>query len=163
MFDLGLLGDNQRCKPEGYRQEGHADEASTQPLQMLVLPITITALCAAGAYASVFLLLKWVSVRRDAPPEASVLQTPYATLVPGVPNMALGIAYYAAATAAAWLRLPGLCLAAFGASLFALSASMYLAYRLQRTLKMPCPYCWSAHSVNGAVALLFAIRCFAFE
>lgn len=130
---------------------------------MLVLPIAITALCAAGAYASVFLLLKWVSVRRDAPAEASVVQTPYATLVPGVPNMVLGIAYYAGAASAAWLRRPGICTAAFGTSLLALLASLYLAYRLQRTLKMPCPFCWTAHGVNAALALLFAMRCFAFE
>lgn len=163
MFDLGLLGDNERRKPEGYRQEGHADEASTQPLQMLVLPIAITALCAAGAYASVFLLLKWVSVRRNPPPEASVLQTPYAALIPGVPNMVLGIAYYTTAATAAWLRGPGICAAAFGVSLLALFASLYLAFRLHRTLKMTCPFCWSAHAVNGALALLFAMRCFAFE
>lgn len=130
---------------------------------MLVLPIAITALCAAGAYASVFLLLKWVSVRRDPPPEASVVQTPYATIVPGVPNMVLGIGYYAAAAAAAWLRGPGVCTAAVSASLAALLASLYLAYRLRRTLKMTCPFCWSAHAVNAALALLFAVRCFAFE
>jgi len=130
---------------------------------MLVLPITITALCAAGTYASVFLLRKWVRLRREARPEASVVQTPYATLVPGVPNMVLGIAYYSAAAAAAWLRLPGLCTVAFGTSLLAVSASIYLAYRLQRTLKMPCPFCWGAHGVNAALALLFALRCFAFE
>lgn len=127
-----------------------------------MLPFAITALSALGMYASLFLLRKWIRARGGNVLEPSVVKTRYVTLVPGIPNMFLGLAFYALAAIAAWVHVQTVCIAAFGASLLALGASAYLAYRLKYTLRMACPYCWTAHAVNGALVLLLAARCYLF-
>lgn len=120
---------------------------------------TILLLCAVGLYASGFMFGKSLRARRGQLSEPSVVETPRARVVGGVPNAALGLAYYAAlAIGVAFLHVPGVWVAAFAASLAAALLSVYLAYSLLFVTRMPCPYCWTLHAVNAAlvVALLFA-------
>ena len=50
--------------------------------------------------------------------------------------------------------VPGVWLAALGASLFAAGFSLYLAYSLLFVTRMPCLYCWTSHAVNWLLPLL---------
>ena len=120
---------------------------------------TILLLCAVGFYASAFMFRKTLRARRGQLSEPSVVETPRARVVGGVPNAALGLAYYAAlAISLAFLQVPGVWLAAFIASVAAALVSVYLAYSLLFVTRMPCAYCWTSHAVNAAlvVVLVFA-------
>ncbi|MFN2448329.1 MAG: vitamin K epoxide reductase family protein [Candidatus Baltobacteraceae bacterium] len=124
---------------------------------MLAIRLVITILCAVGFYASVFMLRKSLLDARGLLGEPSVVQSRRANLLAGLPNALFGCIYYAAVTAAAWLNLRPLLLAALAAAIAAAAASAYLGYSLLFVTRRSCAYCWTAHAVNWL--LLAALVC----
>ncbi|HTV92508.1 MAG TPA: vitamin K epoxide reductase family protein [Verrucomicrobiae bacterium] len=127
----------------------------------LVLRAIITILCGVGLFASVFMLRKGAAAARGELAEPSVVQTPRARLLGGIPNAALGAYYYPALGLAIWLasdrsELTILLLAA----LCAAGVSVALAYSLLFVTKMPCVYCWTSHAINWTLALCLATLLF---
>ncbi|HEY8298277.1 MAG TPA: vitamin K epoxide reductase family protein [Candidatus Baltobacteraceae bacterium] len=118
--------------------------------------LIITALCAIGLYASVFMLRKTRRAERGQLREASVVQTKRARLFGATPNALVGIAYYPLIVAGVWLLGPPASLLVLAAALFAAGTSFYLAYSLTFVTRMSCSYCWTAHVVNWALAALLA-------
>ena len=114
----------------------------------------VLALCAIGLYVSIFMQRKAMMASSGSLVEPSVVQTPRARVIGGVPNSAFGIAYYALLAIASF---------AFGvhwvfdlaliAAILAAVMSLYLAYSLLFVTKMPCVNCWTGHVVNWAVLL----------
>jgi uncharacterized membrane protein len=121
-----------------------------------MLPKTIvTLLCGVGLYTSLFMLAKTRRAQRGQLSEPSVVETPRARLFGGLPNALLGAIYYLTLAVAIWIvRTPGFALALFGMVAFAALTSLILAYSLLFITCRPCPYCWTAHTVNWALALL---------
>lgn len=120
---------------------------------MLQVRLVIAVLCAVGFYASVFMLRKSILARKGTLTEPSVVQSPRAKLFAGVPNALFGCVYYPTLAAVSWGTSATLVLAlALAASAFAAATSLYLAYSLLFVTKRSCPYCWSAHVVNWALA-----------
>ncbi|MBV8116850.1 MAG: hypothetical protein JOZ01_02665, partial [Candidatus Eremiobacteraeota bacterium] len=64
--------------------------------------LLITVLCGVGLYASLFMLAKTRRAGRGALKEPSVVQTPRARLVGGIPNAAYGAVYYLLLGIAVW-------------------------------------------------------------
>lgn len=120
---------------------------------MLPVRLIISVLCAVGFYASVFMLRKSVADARGMLREPSVVQSPRARLFGGVPNALIGMLYYPALAAVSWAG-HGLAVLAVAeaAALAAAAVSVYLAYSLTYVTRKSCPYCWSAHAVNWALA-----------
>lgn len=117
----------------------------------------IFLLCALGFYASAFMYRKSQRASRSELSEPSVVQTPRARAVAGIPNAAFGLAYYAAlAVAIPLLGLPLVRIAALTVALAAAGFSLYLAHSLLFVTKMPCVYCWTSHAVNWALPFLVA-------
>jgi len=119
----------------------------------------VLALCAVGLYVSIYMQRKAMLARAGALTEASVVQTPRARVVGGVPNSLIGIGYYFfLATASFALADPAVYVAALIASSLAAAMSLYLAYSLLFVTKMPCVNCWTGHIVNWAllVVLIFS-------
>ncbi|MFN2528116.1 MAG: vitamin K epoxide reductase family protein [Candidatus Baltobacteraceae bacterium] len=125
---------------------------------MLAPKIIITALCALGLYASVFMFRKARLAQAGGLAEPSVVQQPAARLFAGLPNALLGIFYYLALGVLIWLA-PRLCAAFFAASALAALTSAYLAYSLLFRTRMPCPFCWTSHGINWMLVLLVAVEC----
>lgn len=128
---------------------------------MLLLNSFITALCAVGAYASVFMLRKTALAARGRLTEPSIVQTPRARLFAGLPNALFGCVYYLAlASVVWWCPTPPAHWAALVAATAAGVTSLYLAYTLAFVTRRSCPYCWTAHVVNwlllASVAWLLA-------
>jgi uncharacterized membrane protein len=116
---------------------------------VLLLNSCITALCATGAYASVFMLRKTVVAARGGLREPSIVQTPRARLFAGLPNALFGCAYYLALATVVWCcPTPAARWAALAAAIAAGVTSLYLAYTLTFVTRHSCPYCWTAHVVN---------------
>lgn len=114
------------------------------------LRVVITVLCGVGLYAAVFMQAKTRRAERGLLEGPSVVQTPRARLYGGLPNALLGCAYYPAVAIAIWSlhgRVALLGLTAVAA--FAAATSLVLAYSLLFVTRRSCPYCWSAHVVNG--------------
>lgn len=86
--------------------------------------------------------------------EPSVVQTPQARLIGGIPNSAFGLAYYPLLAAA--VLVPGEIPheLALLASLAAAGMSAFLAFSLLFRTRMPCPYCWTSHVINWVLPLL---------
>jgi uncharacterized membrane protein len=120
-----------------------------------ILEVAITLLCGVGLYASLFMLAKGRRAERGLLAEPSVVQTPRARLYGGIPNAALGAAYYVALTAAVWLvRSPPGAIATLLAVAFAAVTSLALAYSLLFITKRACAFCWTSHIVNWLLAIL---------
>src|SRR5437763_10611776 len=102
----------------------------------MILALFTTAVCAVGLYASVFMLLKWQRGRRGELTERSVVQSPSAAVIAGVPNAGLGAVYYAAVAIGVWLTLPAVCTALLAAAVCAGALSAFLGYRLLFVVKM---------------------------
>ena len=122
------------------------------------MKFVVLALCAVGLYVSIYMQRKVMLARAGALTEASVVQTPRARIVGGVPNSAFGIAYYVLIALASFaLSVPGVRIAALIAASLAAAMSLYLAYSLLFVTKMPCVNCWTGHVVNWAllVVLIF--------
>lgn len=115
---------------------------------MLVLKLTITALCALGLYASVFMYRKSLRAQAGDLSEPSVVQRPAANLLAGLPNSALGITFYLILGAGVWVATGWLWAALLAATGAAALMSLALAYSLLFVTRMPCPYCWTSHAVN---------------
>lgn len=121
---------------------------------MLLVRLVISALCAVGFYASVFMLRKSIAAEEGRLTEPSIVQTPRAKLFAGIPNALFGALYYPALTAVAWgASSPGLLLLAVLAAASAAATSGYLAYSLLFVTKRSCPFCWTAHAVNWALVM----------
>jgi len=112
----------------------------------------VLGLCAIGLYVSIFMQRKAMIANSGGLGEPSVVQTPRARIIGGVPNSSLGIAYFALLAIASF---------AFGvhwvfelaliAAILAAAMSLYLAYSLLFVTKMPCVNCWTGHIVNWAL------------
>ncbi len=124
---------------------------------MLAVRIAITLLCAVGFYASVFMLRKSIADARGLLREASVVQSPRARIFAGVPNAALGCAYYPALAAVSWLPFRPLQIAALVVAAVAALTSAYLAYSLLFVTRRSCLYCWCSHIVNFLLLLICII------
>jgi len=118
----------------------------------------VLALCAVGLYVSIYMQRKAMLARAGALTEASVVQTPRARVVGGVPNSLIGIGYYFfLATASFALADPAVYIAALIASSLAAAMSLYLAYSLLFVTKMPCVNCWTGHIVNWALLIVLIV------
>ena len=119
-----------------------------------ILEVAITVLCGVGLYASLFMLAKGRRAARGLLEEPSVVESPRARLYGGLPNAALGSAYYPALAAAVWfVRSPAGAAAVLVAVAFAAITSLVLAYSLLFVTKRPCAYCWTSHAVNWLLAV----------
>lgn len=120
----------------------------------MALRAIITVLCGVGLYAALFMLRKGRAAARGELSERSVVQTPRARLVGGVPNALLGAAYYPALAIATWFATSRLTLALLVVPVLAAAlTSVVLAYSLLFVTRMPCVYCWTSHAVNWLLAL----------
>lgn len=113
-----------------------------------VLLLTVLLLCAVGFYASAFMADKARRASRGELTEPSVVESPAARLLGGIPNAAFGLIYYPCVAIAVSLRSPIAVQAAFFASLLAAAMSLVLAYSLAFRTRRSCRYCWTAHIIN---------------
>ena len=107
------------------------------------------------------MLRKGAAASRGELTEPSVVQTPRARLLGGVPNALLGACYYPALALGVWFASTRfewsvLVVAACAAAV----VSLVLAYSLLFVTRMPCVYCWTSHAVNWALALLILAQAF---
>ncbi len=124
----------------------------------MVLRAIITMLCGVGLYASLFMLRKGTAAARGELIEPSVVQTPRARLLGGVPNALFGAAYYPALAIAIWFAHAHLALALLLVPVLAAAAvSVVLAYSLLFVTRMPCKFCWTSHIVNWTIAACTAL------
>ncbi len=120
-----------------------------------ILEVAITVLCGVGLYASLFMLAKGRRAARGLLAEPSVVQSPRARLYGGLPNAALGVAYYPALAAAVWfVRSAAGATVVLLAVAFAAITSLALAYSLLFVTKRACAYCWASHTINWLLAVL---------
>ncbi|HEV2261636.1 MAG TPA: vitamin K epoxide reductase family protein [Candidatus Rubrimentiphilum sp.] len=121
---------------------------------MLPLQITITVLCAAGFYASVFMERKSIAAEHGEVKGPSVVKSPRARLFAGIPNALIGCIYYPLIAAVAWAaHTKAIFILAEAAALLAAGTSIYLAYSLLLVTRRNCPYCWTAHAANWLLAI----------
>jgi uncharacterized membrane protein len=121
----------------------------------MFVQITILLLCAGGLYASAFMYRKALRAARGELSEPSIVETPRARALGGVPNAAFGIAYYAGlALLVPALGVPAAWWTACAAAAAAGAFSAYLAYSLIFVTRAPCPYCWASHIANWAILAL---------
>jgi uncharacterized membrane protein len=126
---------------------------------MPVSVLTVFLLCAVGFYASAFMAGKARRAARGELTEPSVVQSPAARLIGGIPNAVFGLVYYPAVAIAVSLAHDDLARRlAFLASLAAAAMSLALAYSLLFRTRRPCPYCWTAHAINWALPYLLWIN-----
>ncbi len=124
----------------------------------MALRAIITMLCGVGLYASLFMLRKGTAASRGELIEPSVVQTPRARLLGGVPNALFGAAYYPALAIAIWFAHSHLALVLLLVPVLAAAAvSVVLAYSLLFVTRMPCKFCWTSHAVNWMLALFVAL------
>jgi uncharacterized membrane protein len=118
------------------------------------LRIVVTVLCGFGLYAALFMQRKAARAQEGLLAEPSVVQTPRARLLFGLTNAGFGIAYYLALGIGIWLvSSPWQAALALAAALAAAGISAILAYSLLFVTKMPCPYCWASHAINGLLLI----------
>lgn len=116
--------------------------------------VVVTVLSAFGLYASVFMQRKARLAGKGLLAEPSVVQTSRARLLFGMTNASFGIAYYLALGAGIWfVTQPWQAAIALTASVAAGTMSVFLAYSLLFVTKMPCPYCWTSHTINWLLVL----------
>ena len=121
-----------------------------------LLSVAITMLCGVGLYASLFMLAKTKRAERGELTEPSVVQSPRARLLGGVPNAAIGIIYYPALAIAVWTARPAILVAALGACVLAALMSVALAYSLLFVTRRSCTFCWTGHAINWSLVPLCA-------
>ncbi len=118
----------------------------------------ICALCAIGLYASVFMYRKSVRAQRGLLVEQSVVQSPRARALGGLPNALFGIGYYfGLGFVVLFSHEKPLWIVSLMASYAAAAFSAYLGYSLLFVTRMPCRFCWTAHAVNFTLAALITI------
>ncbi|HZV78692.1 MAG TPA: vitamin K epoxide reductase family protein [Candidatus Binatus sp.] len=129
-------------------------------MSTLATSLCISALCLVGLYVSSHMYAKAVRYERGAVDSPSVVQSPRARVLGGVPNAAVGLVYYGAMLIVAWgIRIPLIWIGAVVAASAAALLSVYLAYSLLLITKQRCPFCWTGHVLNWAIlALLIEYR-----
>ena len=90
---------------------------------------------------------------------AVLFRSPRSALL-GVPNALLGVLLYVILAAGLLLRLPPLWL--FLLTLPAVAMSAFLGWSLIRN-RLQCRICWTGHIANAALALLLAMRVYAYR
>jgi uncharacterized membrane protein len=120
----------------------------------MLLRVAITILCGVGCYVSLFMLAKARRAERGLLTEPSVVQRPAARLYFGLSNSLLGLVYYVVLAVAIWFAHGWALVAILLIAALAAITSLALAYSLLFRTRMPCPYCWTAHAVNWALAIL---------
>lgn len=120
----------------------------------------VTLLCGVGLYASLFMLAKTRRAERGELEAPSVVQSPRARLVGGLPNALLGALYYLALAPAIWFAPRSALLGGAVLAAVALAAvtSIFLAWSLLFVTRRSCGYCWTGHVVNWSLAAI----CFPF-
>lgn len=120
----------------------------------MVLRAVVTVLAGVGFYVSLFMLAKAWRASKGAVPGPSVVKTPQAHLL-GAPNSLLGCLYYVFVVVTIWFAgtVP-MAQALAVVALLAAATSIVLAYSLLFVTKRWCPYCWTAHAMNWAIAIL---------
>jgi uncharacterized membrane protein len=114
-------------------------------------------LCAAGLYASAFMYRKALLAAKGELREPSIVESPRARAIGGVPNAAFGIAFYTGlAVLVPALGIPLVWWGALAAAGAAAAFSAYLAYSLLFVTRAACPYCWTSHVANWAILALLA-------
>lgn len=115
----------------------------------------VALLCLVGFYVSIRMYRKAGLAERGLLDEPSIVFSPRARVVGGVPNAAVGLAYYAALFVASFfLDQPPVRTASIVASILASALSVFLAYSLVAVTRKPCPYCWTGHVVNWLLLIL---------
>lgn len=120
----------------------------------MLLRVAITILCGVGCYVSLFMLAKTRRAERGLLTEPSVVNRPAARLYFGLSNSLIGLVYYIALAVSIWFVHGWGLLALLAIAGLAALTSVALAYSLLFVSRMPCPYCWTAHVVNWALAIL---------
>jgi uncharacterized membrane protein len=115
----------------------------------------VTLLCGVGLYTSLFMLAKSRAAQRGELDEPSVVESPRARLFGGIPNALIGAIYYVALAGSVWLvRTPAAAIGLLVVVALAALTSLVLGYSLLFVTRRSCPYCWTAHAVNWALALI---------
>ena len=114
----------------------------------VVLVLTVFLLCAVGFYASAFMASKAWRATRGLLTEPSVVESPAARLLGGIPNAVFGLIYYPCVAVGVSLPSSLAHKAVFFASLLASAMSVFLAYSLLFRTRRSCPYCWTGHVTN---------------
>jgi uncharacterized membrane protein len=121
----------------------------------MLIAFAIALLCGVGFYVSLFMYRKWQRASLGRLAEPSVVESPRARAIAGIPNAAFGLAYYPAlAVTIPLLGIGPVRAVALTASVAAAALSLYLAYSLLAVTRMPCPYCWAGHVINWSLPLL---------
>ena len=158
MLDVRLVANHEEGQQKRGHQERKSGQAPNEPVQsdmVTILEVTITLLCGVGLYTSLFMLGKTRRAERGLLEGPSVVQSPRARLYGGLPNAALGLAYYVALAVSVWLvRSRTGAAIVLAAVAFAAATSLLLAYSLLFVTRRSCPYCWTAHAVNWSLAIL---------
>lgn len=158
VLDVRLFGNDESREQKRSREEGQSGQSLDDWVVQVEgdgVRVLITVLCGVGLYASLFMLAKTRRAERGELTESSVVQTSRARLLGGIPNAAFGVAYYLLLGIAIWFArtpLEGGLLAI--AALAAAVMSAVLAYSLLFVTRMPCPYCWTSHAINGVLAIV---------
>jgi len=115
--------------------------------------VTTWLLSGIGVYASAFMFRKARQAAQGQLSEPSVVHTPAARTIGGVPNAAFGLIYYplVALGTLAGLWLPAARLATLGGASLAALFSLYLAYSLLFVTRRACPFCWTGHTANWLI------------
>jgi len=104
---------------------------------------------------------RWIPTfcRMDDKTCASVVFTPSAQVF-GLPNSLLGQIYYTALLVAIASDAFGevhIWQAFFTASVITVGLALYLSYALLVVLRVPCPLCFTAHSINTMICILLLL------
>lgn len=120
----------------------------------MVVRAVITVLCGVGLYASIFMLRKSILAAAGQLDGPSVVERAQARLFFGVPNSALGVAFYCLVGIGVWVATaPWQYGALFAAAVLAGVTSAYLAYSLLFVTRMQCKFCFTSHAVNALLLL----------
>lgn len=107
------------------------------------------------------MLAKTGRAERGELTEPSVVQTPRARLLGRIPNAAFGVVYYLLLGVGVWFaHTPWAAALLAIAALAAAAMSAVLAYSLLFVTRMPCPYCWTSHAINGVLAIVTILNLF---
>lgn len=150
------MADDEGSQKERARKDKSRLGATPNRAHAVIFQATIVLLCGVGLYASAFMYRKARRAQRGPLGEPSVVETPRARVVGGIPNAAIGVVYYVSIAATVpFFESQAVWDAAFLATLVAAGFSLYLAYSLVAVTRMPCVYCWTSHFINWLLPLLF--------
>lgn len=135
--------------------------------------IAVVGLAVVGLYISIYFTLltygratphaRWVpaACRLDEQSCGTVVHTPAARLVAGIPNSVLGIGFYVfvlVAVATDHWSWSGTLVALLAAAASAVACGVYLVFQLYRVMRVSCPLCVAAHTINLLLAVVFGLR-----